>query len=138
MSTKFKGKNFKLLMGDGAGPEVFTLVGNLRTTGLSINTELIDVTDKDGMPWRELIAGGVQSAEISFAGVFSSNAQLQLMKAAQIAGTINNYKLTSDFGDSYVGAFILASFERTGEYNGAEMYSGKMSSGGALVYTAPA
>lgn len=129
--AKFKGKNFLLKMGDGGGPEVFTTVGNLRTTGVALNNEIIDVTDKDGMPWRALIEGGVQSLDISFAGVFSDDAKLQLLKAAAFAGTILNYRLTSDAADTLTGAFLVQSFERTGEYNGAEMYSGKLVSAGA-------
>jgi TP901-1 family phage major tail protein len=133
--AKFKGKNFLLKMGDGGSPsEVFTTVGNLRTTGLAFNNEIIDVTDKDGMPWRALIAGGVQSMDLSFAGVFSDNAQLELLLEAALAGTLHNFQLTSDNGDTFTGSFLIQSFERTGEYNGAEMYSGKLVSNGTITY----
>lgn len=138
--TKYAGRNHLVAMGNADGPpETFTTIANTRSTGLSITVEGIDVTDKGSTDqWRELIEGGVRSAEVSISGPMSDAATLALMKVRAKNGSINNYRITNGKGDVWQGAFQVQGLENAGEYNADETYSFKLASAGPLTYTAAA
>lgn len=136
MATKYAGRNFLLKSGDGGGTEVFTTVGNMRTTSLSINNEMIDVTDKDGGQFREALAGGIKSLSISADGVLSSDSIIARMIAKSLAtdGTDkSNYKIVMGTG-TFTGAFFLTKFEASGAYNGEQTYTLSLESSGVITY----
>lgn len=132
-----KGSAFVLKVGDGATDEAFTTVGGMRTTGLTINNESVDVTDKDSAGKRELLAAaGVQSLSVSGSGVFKDSASEGTLQGYALADSIDNYEIVFADGDKYSGAFQISSLEYTGEYNGARMYSITLESSGAITFTA--
>lgn len=130
-----KGLSFTLSSGDGATAEAFTVVGGMRVTSLTINNEIVDVTDKDSANARELLAAaGVQSMSVSGNGVFKDTASEAIVRGNAEDMTIDNYHLTFADGDYYEGAFQVASLEYNGEYNGARQYSITLESSGAFTY----
>lgn len=132
-----KGRLMVLKIGDGAGSETFTTIGGLRSNTITINNEEVDITNKDSAGWKELLENaGVKSVSMSASGVFKDDAQIDLVNTRMIAGTIGNFQLVLSNGDYYQGAFQINSFERTGEYNGAEMFSISLTSSGAVAFTA--
>lgn len=138
--AKYKGRLFLVKRGQGDGPpETFTTVGGMRSTGMTINNETVDVTDKGSAPWRELLAGaGLKSMSISLAGVFKNDAELKALQQRILAtdGTdILNFQIISESGDKFVGAFQITSLERTGEHVGEEQYSISLESSGAITFT---
>lgn len=114
----------------------FLTVAGMRSTGLTINNEQVDVTDKGDVPWRQLLAVGIRSMELSAAGIFSNADVMADIMADVTTGAIVTFKITSGRGDSFLGDYLVGSCERNGEYNGAEQYSLSLSSAGAVVYTA--
>lgn len=131
-----KGAAFTLSVGDGATAEVFTVVGGMRTTGLTINNEMVDITDKDSGGKRELLAAaGIQSVSISAAGVFKDAASEATVRGNAQDDSIDNYKVLFGSGDDYTGAFQITSLEYTGEHNGARQYTMTLESSGAVTYT---
>ena len=74
---KQQGALVLLKMGDGAGVEVFTKIGALRSNALTINRENIDVTDKDSNYWQELMAGGIRSLEVTAGYLYKSDDTIQ-------------------------------------------------------------
>ena len=73
MTNAILGFGVKLKMGDGADPEVFTDIGEIRgdfTVGQSIN--LVDATNHQsptnaaGLPFMEYISGAIDGEEITF------------------------------------------------------------------------
>lgn len=131
-----KGLSFVLQVGDGATDEAFTTVGGMRVTSLTINNEIVDVTDKDSANARELLAAaGVQSMSVSGNGVFKDSASEATVRGNAEDMTIDNYRLLFADGDYYAGAFQIASLEYNGEYNGARQYSVTLESSGAFTYT---
>ncbi len=136
--AKYKGRNFLLQLGNGAGPEVFTTIGNLKANSLDIDNSEIDVTDKTGAPWKELIAGGIKSLSISGEGVFSADVGVRSLLTRIMAtdGTDKcNFKLISDAGDYFSGPFLIAKFTRKGDVGDAETFSISLSSAGTITYT---
>ncbi len=70
-----KGSAFLLKIGDGAAPPAYATVAGLRTTQLSVNGEVVNVTTKDSGGWRELLSGaGVRSVSVAGSGIFTGSA----------------------------------------------------------------
>jgi len=131
-----KGSLFLVGIGDGGGPEAFTNIGSARSTSMSLNNETVDVTAKDSSGWRELLAGaGVTSMSISLSGVFKDSAGEEAVRLAAFNSSIDNWELSSGNGDTFLGAFQITSYERTGEYNGEETFSVSLESAGVVVAT---
>lgn len=114
----------------------YQTVAAMRSTSLSINNEQVDVTEKGSVPWRQLLAVGIRSMELSAAGIFTDDYTHNEMMADVTAGTIAGFKVISGRGDTFVGNFLVGSVERSGEYNGAEQYTMALSSAGAITFTA--
>lgn len=132
-----KGSALLLKIGDGGSPETFATVGGLRSTSISMNDEAVDVTTKDSNNVRELLAnGGVQTVSISGSGVFTDAASETSLKDAYGASSFSTFQvIVPDFG-TYEGAFMVASLEYAGEYNGEMTYSVTLESSGAVSFTA--
>lgn len=113
----------------------YTTIAGMRSTSMSINNEQVDVTDKGDVPWRQLLAVGIRSMELSAAGVFSDGTSIGDIMSDVTSGAIVEFKIISGRGDYFVGLFLVASCERSGEYNQAEQYTLSLASAGAIAYT---
>ena len=129
-----KGSAFLLKVGDGATPPVFATVAGLRTTQLSVNGEAVVVTNKDSGGWRQLLSGaGVRSVSVSGAGVFTGSAAEARIKASALAGTIDDYRLSFESGDSMTGRFLVTRLDYAGDFNGERSYTLSLESSGPVV-----
>tara|TARA_R110000824_G_scaffold37643_1_gene115720 strand:+ start:2850 stop:3263 length:414 start_codon:yes stop_codon:yes gene_type:complete len=130
-----KGSAMLMKTGNGASPEVFTTIGGLRSTSLSINNESVDVTTKDSSGKRNLLAAaGIQTISVSGSGIFTDVASETTIKTNVLADTVNNYQfLVPDFG-TFTGAFQATSLEYAGEYNGEVTYSMSFESAGTITF----
>ena len=129
-----KGSAFLLKIGDGATPPVFTTVAGLRTTQLQINGEAVAITSKDSGGWRELLSGaGVRSVSVSGAGIFTGSAAEARLKGNALSGTIDDYRLSFENGESLTGRFLVTRLDYAGDYNGERNYTLALESSGAVV-----
>ncbi|MCC2977393.1 phage major tail protein, TP901-1 family [Sphingomonas sp. PL-96] len=129
-----KGSAFLLKVGDGQVPPGFTTVAGLRTTQLSINGEAVAITSKDSGGWRELLSGaGVRSVSVSGAGVFTGSAAEVRLKSNALAGTIDDYRLSFESGETMTGRFLLTRLDYAGDYNGERSYTLALESSGPVV-----
>ena len=72
--AKFKGREFRVSVRTSTSPDVYAVIGGIRTESVTINSETVDVTDKDGNGWRELLEGaGITSMSVKGSGVVSDN-----------------------------------------------------------------
>lgn len=131
-----KGSALLLKVGDGASPEDFTTIGGLRSTSITLNDEAVDITNKDSSGNRTLLAdGGIHSMSITGSGVFTDLASEETLRSLMNASTFTNFGIVlPDFGQ-YVGAFMVASLEYAGEYNGEVTYSVTLESSGAIAFS---
>ena len=53
-----KGADLLMKIGDGGSPESFTTIGGMRSTSLSMNDEMVDITNKDTGRARTILAQG--------------------------------------------------------------------------------
>lgn len=134
---KFCGKDFLLLKGNEDGPpETFTQVGGMRSTGMTINGEQVDITTKDDGVWRSLLEEcGILSMSISLSGAVSDEAKWKEIVADVLARLHKNYQIVSGLGDAFEGPFEVASYERNGEVSADEQYSITLESAGVVAFT---
>jgi len=129
-----KGSALLMKIGNAASPEVFTTIGGMRSTSISMNDEMVDITNKDSSRARTILAqGGVNSMTVSGSGVFTDSASEATLEGKFDSATLTNYQfLVPDFG-TYTGAFMLTTLEYAGEYNGEVTYTFTFESSGAIT-----
>ncbi len=133
-----KGSLVLIKVGDGANPtEVFTTVGGLRTSRLTLNNQSVDTTNKDSGIWRQLLsAAGMRSISISGTGVFTNVASEETVRGYAFAGSVNNYRFCFPNGNYISGAFHIGSYERAGNHDGEETYALTLESAGTITFSA--
>ena len=126
-----------------------TTIGGLRSSSISLSDESLDVTNKDSLGTRTLLAGGgVNSIAISGSGVFTDSASEVALRtsyqaqqnttngsSAQTAAFETFQFLVPNLG-TYTGAFNITSLEYAGEYNGEVTYSMSFESAGYITFAA--
>lgn len=115
-----------------------TLVG-VRTRGITNSNEMVDVTTDDDAGWRTLLATpGMKSVEVTAGGISSDEVLLAEFYNASTTGETLEITLPTTLASAgdISGTFHLASFEITGEHDGAVEFSATFQSSGAVVYTA--
>jgi len=136
-----KGSSFLLKDNSTGTPAT---IGGLRSTSMSINGEMVDVTTKDSNAFvtsgndkaRDLLqGGGIRSMSISASGVFTDSSTENILRGFAFDGAIQNYDLVFGDGSKISGAFLVTSYERAGEYNGEETYSVTLESHNTITYT---
>ena len=130
-----KGSALLMKIGNAGSPEAFTTIGGMRSTSLTMNDEMVDVTNKDSSNARTILAqGGVNSISVSGSGVFTDSASEGTLKGKFAISALTNYQfLVPDFG-TFTGAFMLTTLEYGGEYNGEVTYSFTFESSGAITF----
>ena len=130
-----QGKALLMKIGDGASPEVFTTIGGMRSNTLTMNDEMVDITNKDSAGARTILAqGGVNSITVAGSGVFTDSASETTLKGKFNVSALTNYQfLVPNFG-TFTGSFMLTTLEYAGEYNGEVTYSFTFESSGAITF----
>lgn len=117
-----------------------TLVG-IRTRGLSISADAVDVTTDDDTGERTLLPDpGMRSAEISVAGITSDEVLIAEMLSGISGRTLNNAVVNLPSALTTPGtvtfAAFVSTFEITGEHDGAVEFTATLMSAGAITYVA--
>ena len=126
-----------------------TTIGGLRSTSITLNDESVDITNKDSLGSRTLLAGaGVNSLSVSGSGDFTDSASEVAVRtafqaqqntsngsSAQTAAFETFEFIIPNLG-TYTGAFQITSLEYAGEYNGEATYSMSFESAGYITFAA--
>lgn len=127
--AKYLGR--KVILTQGATP-----IANLRTKSMTVNRELVDVTDDDSGAWAEHLAEpGQIDVSLSLEGVISDMAVFQ--KALDPATGNESYTLTYPDGGTVTASFGISSFGLEDTYNDVSTYSFEMRATGVVTYTPP-
>jgi hypothetical protein len=138
-----RGTYFSLMMGDGAGPEVFTALCGISTRNFThqVNTQDVntrDCADPENVPVRRIIATGMQW-DLTGEGQLNRN-NLALLQAAM--GEIKNYRFvfTEPAADLvyqgyYAGAAMLTNLQITAEDENFATVSITLASDGEWAFT---
>lgn len=133
--TAQKGRDL-LLKVDSDDVGTFITVAGLRSRGVSLNAEPVDVTNAESIGrWRELLAGsGVRRASITGSGLFKDDASDTLVRQFFFEDNIRDWQIIMpDFG-TLEGPFQIITLEYAGEYDGAVTYDLTLESAGALAF----
>ncbi len=129
-----KGSAFLLKISDHATPPAYRTVAGLRTTQMSINGDAVVITHKESGGWRQLLSGaGVRSVSVSAAGVFLASAAEASLRANALAGTLDDYELSFEGGETLRGSFLVARLDYAGDFNGERNYTLTLESSGPIV-----
>ena len=120
---------------------VLAAIAGVRTKGMSIANEPIDITTDDEDAIRTFLknasSGEAELAnsaiDISVDGIAKDN--LLLAKSVNNDKLIEAYTLVYPSGAELTGEFMLDSYEETGEYQGAVTFTATLKSSGAWVFT---
>lgn len=129
-----KGSAFLLKIGNGAAPPTFATVAGMRTTQMSVNGEIVNVTSKDSGGWRELLSGaGVRSVSVAASGIFTGSAAETRLKSNALGGLLDDYELSFESGERMRGRFLVTRLDYAGDYNGERTYTLALESSGAVA-----
>ena len=131
------GRDFILKVSDGTSPTAFVTIGGLRTTGMTINNNPVDITNVDSDGYREWLPdGGIQAFSFAGDGIFDSSTNgADLLFTAALNRTLIETQIISGHGDEFRGNLVVTSFQRTGQFDGAETFSVQLESSGRMAYT---
>lgn len=128
-----KGRSFLLKQGSASAG---TTLAGMRTTGLTVNNEQVDITNKDSNGFREYLEdAGTKSLSITAEGVWKDSAVEQTVRGYAFANSINAFALVFGNADTLEGTFAITSYQRAGAFNGEETYSITLESSGSYAYT---
>lgn len=114
-----------------------TTVGGLRSSSITLNDEMVDITNKDSSNNRTLLPqGGIQSMSISGSGVFTDAASETQLRTNFGGATLSSMSFVIPDLGTYAGSFQITSLEYAGEFNGEATYSLTAESSGAITFTA--
>ena len=129
-----KGKDL-LLKVDPLGSGLTTVAG-LRARKVSLNAEIVDVTDSESAGrWRELLSGsGVRRASITGSGIFKDAHSDELVRSIFFEDKIVPWSiLVPDFG-TIDGAFQITSLEYSGQHDNEVSFDIALESAGELSF----
>lgn len=114
-----------------------TLLGGLKSTTLTMNNSVIDVSTKDTNGWRELLEdGSLKFFSIACDGIFKDSATDETIRGYVFANTLNTFTFIFPNGDTIEGTFQVTNYSRKGEVEGVETYSMTLESTGIPTFTA--
>lgn len=107
-------------------------IAKMRTKGVSIANEAIDITGDTDDGWRDTLDEAAEKqVSISVAGVVINDDLRQAAFKRNVAGAGT---MTFPDGGSLAGSWFLASYSENGEYNGAIAFEAELQSQGEIVY----
>lgn len=110
-------------------------VGGGREHGITINSELLDITDKSSGGWRELLADvGVRSVDVAVSGVFDDASIIALAMGAT-SGMIGTYELRVEGFGVFAGNWGIESPEVTSPHDDVSELSFTLKSSGVITWT---
>jgi TP901-1 family phage major tail protein len=135
--TAQKGDSVILKVGNGATPtEVFTAVGGFRSNSFKLDNKIIEANNLSSGRWQKLIAAGINKVSVKGRGYFTDSAAEEILRAYAFAGSLNNYEFYFGNGDKISGAFIIAEYERSGDFGEQEDFTATLESAGAVSFVA--
>ncbi len=128
-----RGSAFLLKIGSGA-PLTFSTIAGMKTTQMTVNGDLVAITNKDSGGWRELLSGaGVRSVSVSGSGIFTGSSAEAQLRGLALAGHLANYELSFESGERMQGRFLVSRLEYAGDFNGERNYTLALESSGEVV-----
>lgn len=112
------------------------VIAGVRTKRYTVTNDYVDVTTDDEAGWRTLLADpGLRSLEVTVGGITKDQVLLAAITAANIAAATLTVNLPTTSG-TLVGAFLISSYEESGEHDGAVEFTATFMSAGVVTFIA--
>jgi len=129
-----RGSAFLLKIGDGSASPSFATVAGLKTTQMSINGDVVVITNMGSGGWRELLSGaGVRSVSVAASGIFTGGNAETSVRSLALSGALQDYELSFESGERMRGRFLVTRLDYAGDYNGERTYTLALESSGEVV-----
>lgn len=118
-----------------------TTLAGVRTRGMTVTNDYVDVTNDDDAGWRTLLADpGVRSVEVTIGGITTDEVLLAaMMEASVTTGTlVGNLPSSLTTPGTMSGEYLVSSFEQNGNHDGEVEFTATFMSTGEVTYTASA
>lgn len=127
------GRKLRIKYDPGTGAVV---IAGARTDSLTINNEIIDITDKDDAGVRTLLDDiGLSSISLSVEGVLQDDILQGLARGAGDGSSLHDFEIAVAAIGTYSGSFAIMSFGASGA-DGAEAmtFTAALESSGAIAF----
>lgn len=112
------------------------MVAGGREHGVTINGELLDITDKGSSGWRELMADvGVRSVDISVSGLLDGDEIIDKALGPTTA-LLDDYEVRIEGLGTFAGTFALESPELSTPHDAPAEQNFTLKSSGVVAWTA--
>ena len=109
-------------------------IAGVRTKGVTINGDVVDISDDDSNGWRELLPeAGEITAEFKISGLVKDD-RLQVASLDH-ASRIHGVVLTYPDGGIVAGNFALQNYSQGIEYKGYTTFDATLLSSGPVTFT---
>lgn len=134
------GRTLLIKKGDGASPEVFTTVCGFLARSFTINNNLVDVSVPDCItpdnPVVQTMVYGVQALGFNGTGLFDNDAVGKAVANAARSQTTSNYQIIVPGWGTFQGAFIVETFNFSGDRDGNMEFEATFRANGTISFTA--
>lgn len=129
------GKDLLLKIDDGLNS--YSTVAGLRSRQITLNANIVDITDQDSIGrWRELLSGaGARHASISGSGIFRDSASDATIRQIFFDSVIRNFQIIIPSFGLIQGPFLVAALVYKGDHTAAVDFDISLESAGALTFT---
>lgn len=127
------------IMYDSGGTGGAAVIAGARTDNLTINREMIDITDKDDLGVRQFLDGdmGVWSMDANVEGVLTDSTLIALAMDTTPPTGGYDFEIQMPGIGTFTGAWALGNFELTGEEGANPVtFSCGILSSGTITFTA--
>jgi len=135
-----RGSALLIKRGDGGSPEVFTTVGAIQSSTLTINGNPIEVTTGDDVDlnneiWQTFITGP-KNFTVAANGISKAFLPVQSIYSDFATGAIVNYEVVVPNVGTWTAAFIVGDMSFDGPYDGVTGFNLTLQMAGAPAFVA--
>lgn len=129
------GKDFLVRILDQGSPGDDYVYTMANATSISIDSELVDATDKSQNGWRKVIPGaGLRSVTISLSGPFDSTYQESRLNQLALTNGGAEFELFDADGNIYSGCFVVTNYTKEGDATTPITWSATLESATEITY----
>lgn len=121
-----------------SGSPVWTSIGGLQTKGLSINNQLVEITNDDSANVEYLAGAGLTEYSVTGEGVSKDGTVDKALVTAASDRTEDEYKIIWPGVGTFVGTFVVEALEGSGTTKAETRMSFTLKATGTVTFTAEA
>lgn len=116
-----------------AQSETYHTLAGMKTTRIALHQEIVNASTQASGPWRELLPeSGMRALSVTGVGIATSHAAGLQLQSHAFANRALSCRLLYGQGQGLSGRFIIAHYERMGNYDDEEQLSLTLESAGAI------